>query len=198
MGLQELSLEIERIRQVIRDYPDITLRLDANRSWSFGAFQHFIEDLDLSRIEYFEEPFRDTAEYAKLKSEHWKHIALDESLANADRDFLSQASAFVMKPMVLGPARLEQLLQWAKRSEIKMVLSACFETSVGLGHLAKYAASHAPQTPCGLDTHRSFTADLWTPQIHIKQGKLDFQQAFFTAASQGQLKWNTTYIRKIN
>lgn len=198
VGLQTLSLEIERLRQISSHYPDITLRLDANRSWGFREFKHVIEALDLRQVEYFEEPFRDIAEYAKLKSEHWSYIALDESLTSRDKDFLLQASAFVIKPMVLGPTRLAQLLEWVKHSGTKIVFSACFETSVGLGYLATCAANHAPQTPCGLDTHQSFTLDVWTPQIQIEEGTLDLQQAFFTAASQGQLKWNTTYIRKIN
>lgn len=198
MGLQELTHDIKRIDHILRHYPNITLRLDSNRSWNFQEFQHFMASIDLSRIEYFEEPFRDIAEYAKLKSEHWQYIALDESLASADPTFLLQASAFVIKPMVLGPSRLTQLLKWAKRSEKKIVFSACFETSVGLGHLAKYAAQYAPETPCGLDTHQSFQTDIWTPQIQIDQGKLWFNQAFFTAESHHQLKWNTTYIRKID
>jgi o-succinylbenzoate synthase len=198
VGLKEISLEIHRIRSILDDYPDITLRLDANRSWSFQEFDTFIASLDLRRIEYFEEPFRDMAEYAKLKLEHWQYIALDESLTSADPHFLLQASAFVIKPMVLGPARLAQVLLWAQRSQKKIVFSACFETSVGLSYLAKYAADYAPKTPCGLDTHQSFRTDIWTPYIQIEQGLLRFDQDFFMAESQHQLKWNTTYIRKID
>lgn len=198
VGLKALYLEIQRIRDVLNGFPDITLRLDANRSWNIRSFNAFTEAIDLRRVEYFEEPFRDIAEYAKLKLEHWQYIALDESLTSADPSFLLRASAFVIKPMVLGPNRLAQLLQWAKHDEKKIVFSACFETSIGLGYLAKYAAEYAPETPCGLDTHQSFQTDVWTPQIQIKQGALHFDQAFFTAESQRQLKWNTTYIRKID
>lgn len=198
VGLKALFHEIERVRHVLALYPDITLRLDANRSWSYSEFESFIKNIDLHRVEYFEEPFRDQAEYAKLKTEDWQYIALDESLAYASKAFLLQASAFVIKPMVLGPVRLAQLLQWAEHGHKKIVFSACFETSVGLGHLAKYAAHYAPTTPCGLDTHQSFKTDIWEPHIQINRGKLRFNQAFFTAESHPPLKWNTTYIRKID
>lgn len=198
VGLLSLTEEIARLYKLLSDYPDVILRPDANQSWCYSDFVKVVETLKSSRIEYFEEPFREPSEYAKLTTQQWKQIALDESLVHGKTNNVHLARARVLKPMVLGPQALKTHLKQAQAHQQTVVFSACFESAWGLSVLARKALQHAPETPCGLDTNQAFHSDIWEPKIEIQGGKVPFDQDFFTAQSHHQLKWNTTYIRKID
>lgn len=198
VGLLPSSVEIDRLTELLAQYPDIQLRLDANQSWRYEDFHHFSQILQSSRIEYFEEPFREPSEYAKLTTQQWKQIALDESLVHEEPHHAHLARARVLKPMVLGPQAMHSHLKQARKHQQTVVFSACFESAWGLSILAREAMQHAPETPCGLDTNQAFDRDIWEPPLEIQGGKMHFEQGFFTAQSHHQLKWNTTYIRKID
>lgn len=198
VGLYTSQQEVHRIQTLLDTYSDITLRLDANKSWSYTQYEQFHRALKNPRLEYFEEPFRNPEEYAKLTAKQWKQIALDESLSLDMPHLLHSAQAFVLKPVVLGPERLAKLLALAQKQGKTIVFSSCFESSLGLSILAQYAAQYAPQTPCGLDTQQAFSEDIWTPAVEVTQGKIAFEQAFFGVQTQHQLKWKTRYIRKID
>lgn len=198
MGLMPRHEEISRIQTLLNTYQDIQLRLDANRSWTYDDFSYFIQSVESSQIEYFEEPFREASEYAKLTTQQWKQIALDESLNCGPTPHSHLAYALVLKPMVLGPRHLKTFLKQAHMHQQKVVFSACFESSWGLSVLARMAIQYAPETPCGLDTNQAFATDIWEPALQAEQGTIPFQQRFFTAQRHHQLQWNTTYIRKID
>lgn len=198
VGLLPSGVELSRLTQLLEQYSDIVLRLDANKSWHYHDFHCFSRALQSSRIEYFEEPFREPSEYAKLTTQQWKQIALDESLVHGKTNNAHLARARVLKPMILGPQALKNHLKQAQVHQQTVVFSACFESAWGLSILARKALQHAPETPCGLDTNQAFHSDIWEPKIEIQGGKMPFNQDFFTAQSHHQLKWNTTYIRKID
>lgn len=198
VGLLPPAVEIARLTELLTQYPEIRLRLDANQSWNYNDFRCFSEALQSSQLEYFEEPFREPSEYAKLTTQQWKQIALDESLVHGKTNSAHLACARVLKPMVLGPQALKNHLKQARQHQQAVVFSACFESAWGLSILAQEALQHAPDTPCGLDTNQAFDIDIWEPTLEIQGGKMHFDQRFFTAQYHHQLKWNTTYIRKID
>ncbi len=198
VGLQSIKQDKARLQQLLQLYPDIRLRLDANRGLKLDEFLRLQQAIPEAQLEYFEEPFATPEQYAQLSEAHWKLIALDESLFQGDTNLLSKARAFVLKPMVLGPERLFFLLDIARKNRIIPVISSCFESSLGLGYLASIAHTYAPEVSCGLDTWRGFSEDIWEPVLQAQQAVFDFDHVFFTASRLHQLKWNTQSIRKLD
>jgi O-succinylbenzoate synthase len=71
--------------------------------------------------------------------------------------------------MLLGSlANSEALVARARELRLKVIVSSCFESGVGLGQLARLAGEWAPDQAPGLDTKRWLASDLLD-----KQGKPD-------------------------
>lgn len=152
---EEVSMILE-VRKRLR--PDQRLRLDANRAWDFATAIKFAESLRDVEIEYIEEPLQRPEELEKFTAETGMPFALDETL----RDGVSSAafpsaSALVVKPMLLGGREeIQRLAAWQK----PLVFSACYESGVGIGRIAQWAARYSPDTPIGLDTYRYLKRDV--------------------------------------
>lgn len=181
----QLSLEedMERVKLTVKLLPySMQCRLDAYQNWKLAQFETFIKGIDLSRIDYIEEPLKDfrqvvgaghdlPAHLSIIDRGKWTAkyfgnriiapIALDESLAKLDPDKFTPpdyVKAFVLKPMVLGG--IIATLKWvnlAKKHRIKAVISSCFESKSGLDQLYKLAqAVHQDGVAAGLDTREVF------------------------------------------
>lgn len=130
---------------------NVPLRIDANRTWNVEEATRFLSRLDPEGIEYIEEPVDDPARLHELPP---FPFALDETLLESNAPWGS-ASAFVLKPTLLGD-RLQHWIDLGKREGKTLTFSSSFESAIGLVHIAKLQEIHSPETPAGLDTHRSF------------------------------------------
>ena len=177
----QLSLEedMERVKLTVKLLPySMQCRLDANQNWSLAQFETFIKGIDLSRIEYIEEPLKDfrqivgaghdlPAHLSIIDRGKWTAkyfgnriiapVALDESLAKLDPKKFTPppyVKALVLKPMILGG--IITTLKWvklAKKHRIKVVISSCYESPEGIAQLSKLAlAVHQDGVAAGLDT----------------------------------------------
>ncbi len=138
---------------------DVTLRLDANCAWSFAdalLFTHAIEDL---AIDYLEEPLSKPMDTLQLIRKTDVPLALDETLLKLYPDVLPSwkgVKAIVLKPTVLGG--IERAMHFAREAReigVTPVVSAAFESGVGIGTLAHLAAAlnGDEDVPAGLDTY---------------------------------------------
>lgn len=131
------------------------LRIDANRSWSVEEAKLILSRLDPKGIEYIEEPLSDPTRISELPP---FPFALDETLLDPQGETLAALpafSAFVLKPTLLGK-RLERWIAFGKKQNKTLTFSSSFESAIGLVHIAKLQEIHAPHTPAGLDTYRTF------------------------------------------
>lgn len=152
--------------------PNCTLRLDANRAWSLDEAIAFSGYVDMTRIEYLEEPLNDPSQLRKLVETKDLPIALDESLTRiklADLEDCDFVSALVLKPTILGGLeRSRMIASEAVSMGLKVVISSSFELGIGMRTLVALAASIRPVAVSGLSTYS------WIDDVVLEQPITEF------------------------
>lgn len=158
VGLYEAVRDGMIVNLLLEALPDLTLRLDANRSWSRAkadGFAKYVNPALRSRIAFLEEPCKTRAESREFAQDTGIAIAWDESVREADFQVEAEpgVAAIVIKPTLVGSiARCQQLVEQAHQVGLVAVISSSIESSLGLTQLARLAAWLTPGTVPGLDT----------------------------------------------
>ncbi len=117
------------------------LRLDANCIWSLKEACVFFDLAGRQKIEFIEEPLSDISQLDQFYQQGHMPVALDETLSVMPTLAQHEAvRAFVLKPMILGG--IIPTLDWIQEAELqekKVIISSCFESTVGLKVLANLA-----------------------------------------------------------
>jgi o-succinylbenzoate synthase len=165
-----LSL-IEAIRS---QFSQLSLRIDANQSWTIDQAAPYLSELAPFRIEYCEEPLADPTEQSiqTLAETSPVPIALDESIFQTFS--LSRAaklaSTLIVKPTVWGGRFLSDYLQ-NRQDQPKLVFTTGLESGVGRLMTAAFAASFGNKILAhGLDTGSMLTNDIWRDNQFIENG----------------------------
>lgn len=180
VGSRPVAEDVELARTVRSVMGEgVGLRLDANRSWSLEQAVAFGRELGGEGVEYLEEPLRDPAHLRDLFDATGIPVALDESLLGLRPDDLQgrpEVGAVVLKPTLLGgAARAREWAVQARALGLRPVVSACFESGVGLLALAELAwAATGGAVPSGLDTWRWLAADVVRPRLPFRPGVLEW------------------------
>ncbi|MEN9470325.1 MAG: hypothetical protein RL630_2058 [Verrucomicrobiota bacterium] len=147
------------------------LRLDPNRSWTFEETLHIAESLRDFPIEYFEEPLAEAERLPELISSGVCPIALDETLREISPPDLAKfqgAIALVLKPALMGG--FEHCRQFALEGErlgMTSVVSAAYESGVGIYTLGRFAASLPLISFAGLDTYSRLESDVLASRLDL-------------------------------
>lgn len=164
------------VRKILGD--NIALRLDANRAWEIDEALEFAHEVERYGIEYIEEPLRHISLLDKFHDATGLNIALDESLPETTPERLEKqhgVNALILKPTLLGG--FETTLRFIRKAcllGMKSVISATFESSIGITSLAHLAGTISFEDSAhGLDTLKFFEDDILTEPVEIKQGKID-------------------------
>lgn len=166
VGRRSLEEDLERVVEVACAVRAVggMLRLDGNRRLDVaGATALAAAAGDV--LAFFEEPVP-AADLRALPT--WLPLALDEWLdelfAHGGLSRLPTAVAWVVKPMVLGAAVTQRLVEAAWRRSTTVVVSSAYESMVGRAGLAAFAADvdrGAGKTVVhGLGTGAAFANDL--------------------------------------
>jgi O-succinylbenzoate synthase len=180
-GCRCLKIKTSRIdsAQLVDLVGDITreteglckLRLDPNRSWAFEETLRIAESLREFPIEYFEEPLAETHRLSELIARSACPIALDETLREISPADLSQfqgVAALVLKPTLIGG--FEHCRQFALEGErlgMTSVVSAAYESGVGIHALSRFAASLPRISAVGLDTYSRLESDVLMKRLNL-------------------------------
>jgi O-succinylbenzoate synthase len=165
--------DLEALRQLTALRPDVRFRIDGNRQWTVPQSLEVAEALPQETLEYMEEPLQDPGDYGALWSRSPVPVALDESLLKSGGEELAtrpEVVALVLKPTLLGGKN--DWRPWMNAAESggkTLVWSSCFESGVGLWHLARLAAGGAA---AGLDTGAWFREDVVTPLARVRNGRI--------------------------
>lgn len=176
----------------------VSLRLDANRAWSLDTAIQFAQRVLDCGIEYIEEPLRDAAALPDFFLRTGMPYALDESLQGwkdlhgprgrtpspwIERSAYSMApnrvyrgaAAFVWKPTLMHVPNLRAAMHWGMFYPMaKVVLSATFESGVGLAALCNYAAAFSgAEVPAGLDTYAWLASDVLAGPLPLSGAVVD-------------------------
>ncbi|XP_050226145.1 protein PHYLLO, chloroplastic isoform X2 [Mercurialis annua] len=138
---------IQEIRKRVGRH--IELRVDANRKWSYEEaiqFSSLVKDCDL---QYIEEPVEDEDDIIKYCEESGLPVALDETIdkhcENPLRMLVKYAHpgivAVVIKPSVVGGfERAALIAEWAHQLGKMAVISAAFESGLGLSAYIQFSS----------------------------------------------------------
>jgi O-succinylbenzoate synthase len=180
VGRQIFDEEINLIKDIQkRLHESITLRLDANRRWSFEEAITFIGRIGSGSIEYIEEPLKDSTKLPELYIKTGVPIALDESLTDISPEksgYEDWVNTIILKPAVIGSVQKTlHYMTWAKNHGIKVVISDTFHSGIGLAFLIRLASIIDKQIPMGFDTYNWLEDDVLLERIPIKNGCFDLK-----------------------
>jgi o-succinylbenzoate synthase len=182
VGRAPLQEEARAVCALLEQLPEACrLRLDANRAWTLADAVWFCCETASPRIDYIEEPVRDTEDLYEFMGESPIPAAIDETLmeqgGRALREFEGIAAA-VLKPTLLGGLLAAlSLAEAAWQNGVQPVISATFESGIGTAALAHLAAVvQAPETAAGLDTYRWLSEDLIDPPLDLSTGSFNIEQ----------------------
>lgn len=142
VGLHPVDVERAYLSRVMRERPDVRLRIDANRSLTLEQAKRLLSELDPTHVDYLEEPLTSPLELPAL---HWATgmpIALDESLHDAAlRSALETApgvAVHVIKPSLVGSLEAVRLrAERTSRQGLRATITSTFESSYTLFMLAR-------------------------------------------------------------
>lgn len=158
VGLYEVVRDGMLVNLLLAAIPSLTLRLDANRSWSLEKalnFARYVPEDQRSRIAFLEEPCRSQQDSRQFARATGMAIAWDESTREAGFQPLAEphVRAIILKPTQLGSLeKVRNMTLQAQEAGMNVVISSSLESSLGLTQLARIAHWITPGTPPGLDT----------------------------------------------
>lgn len=158
VGLYEANRDGMICDMLLEALPDLSLRLDANRSWTMAkaqSFAKYVKKAHRSRIQFLEEPCKTREESLQFAEMSGIRIAWDESVREKNFKLVQddRVSAIVIKPTLVGSLqKCVKLIQQAQAFDMLAVVSSSIESSFGLTQLASFAQRYTPNTPAGLDT----------------------------------------------
>ncbi|MDK9587103.1 o-succinylbenzoate synthase [Lelliottia wanjuensis] len=166
VGLYEAVRDGMVVNLLLEAIPDLRLRLDANRAWTplkAQQFAKYVNPVYRDRIAFMEEPCKTRDDSRAFAQETGIAIAWDESLREADFEFIAEpgVSAVVIKPTLTGSLdKVREQVAAAHALGLTAVISSSIESSLGLTQLARIAAWLTPNTIPGLDTLNLMQAQL--------------------------------------
>ncbi|GDY26975.1 o-succinylbenzoate synthase [Agarivorans sp. Toyoura001] len=157
---QSPKQDVALINQLLEHDPELRLRLDANRGWIWNQAIYVLENIDLSRIDYIEEPLMNSQQCALLAQRTGASIGLDETLQDSSYryHYFEGLRCLVIKPSLLGPWRVcANLVEQAHADQVSCVLSSAYESEFGLQWINTMAKQYTPDQAPGLDTLKAFS-----------------------------------------
>jgi len=184
VGRQKVARDVEMVQEVRRIVGDaVALRLDANRCWDLDTALTFARGVGDDGVDYIEEPVAAPEDLERFAGESGLAVALDETARDEgypDGFFAAHSwvKAVVLKPTLLGGVRISR--QWARDAlehGVTPVVSACFESGVGIAALAHLAAGiSGEEVPAGLDTYQWLAEDLLGQRFSLRDGAYDLDE----------------------
>jgi O-succinylbenzoate synthase len=160
LSFEEIPPLLERIVAIA----PCRFRLDSNRGWSLSGTLRLAEEVSGFPIEYFEEPIADPLEIPELIDESEVPVALDETLREISPEDLADfegAAALVLKPTLFGGFGIcREFAEAGAALGMSSVVSAAFESGVGIHVLGRFASSLEKISAAGLDTYSRLQSDV--------------------------------------
>ncbi|KAL0380681.1 UNVERIFIED_CONTAM: protein PHYLLO, chloroplastic [Sesamum angustifolium] len=137
---------IQEVRKKVGQH--IVLRADANRKWTYDDAIRFASGVKDCSLQYIEEPVNNDEDVVKFCEETGLAVALDETINSIRENHLqvlqkfnhSGVAAVVIKPSVIGGfENAAQVARWAQQHRKMTIVSAAFESSLGLSSYIQFA-----------------------------------------------------------
>jgi len=182
VGTRGVEADIERVRAVRNAVGDaVTLRVDANGSWTREEAGRAVDALAALDVAYVEQPLpaADLDGTVELRA-RGVDIALDESLVAHDVETVIEADAadvLVLKPMVVGgPDLAVRAARLCREAGVEPVVSTTVDAVVARTGAVHVAASIPDVRPCGLATGDRIVRDLAPDPAPVADGAIRVPQ----------------------
>jgi len=146
-------------------------RIDPNRAWEFDPTLRVAEMLKEYPVDYFEEPLRDFSNLPELIKQCPVGIALDETLRDISPSELAAfkgASALVLKPTLMGGFKVcRDFADAGAALGMASVVSACYESGVGIYALGRFSLTLPCSAAAGLDTYSRLEEDVLCERLDL-------------------------------
>ncbi|MXW82796.1 MAG: o-succinylbenzoate synthase [Rhodothermaceae bacterium] len=168
LGRQTVEEDLNTVHTICGKYPELKVRVDANRSWSINTAKKFVRATQNLRLDYLEEPLNDKTELMELARNCTIPIALDETLRERDAEkYHKFADVRVLKPTLAGGiyttfTHIEQAIQ----DNARCIISSSYESGVGMLGLIELARK-LPKEIHGLDTQKVFERDVFRVPLQL-------------------------------
>jgi len=157
VGRSEVAEDVALVRAVRERFGDeLAIRCDANRAWSLAEALKFADGVKDCGLEFLEEPVGSLDDLKAFCDLSPVQVAIDESLSDAVKGatmdsvsgevtgilklFEGSVGAVVLKPSVLGSVEIfRAIVDVCTDLGVKPIVSATFESSVGLHSLSQLA-----------------------------------------------------------
>lgn len=147
-------------------------RIDPNRGWNFDTTLRIAESISGFPVDYLEEPLREFFLLPDLIKKCPIGIALDETLreiAPSELIFYKGAAALVLKPTLMGGFQTcADFAETGASMGMSAVVSACFESGVGIHALGRFALSLPSAIAAGLDTYSHLEQDVLCERLNLR------------------------------
>jgi O-succinylbenzoate synthase len=187
VGRGEPQDDVRRVHAVREALgPEMALRLDANQAWDLDVAVAFGREVKGCDIEYIEEPLWDPWQLRAFREETGIPYALDETLYQAMAapegeggmasiyQLCEGVEAIVLKPTLIHLPGFAALLGGVGLPARRIVISAAYESGIGIAALAHYAAVFSgAETPVGLDTYSWLEEDVLAQRLPLDGGRAD-------------------------
>ncbi|KAF7132517.1 hypothetical protein RHSIM_Rhsim09G0118400 [Rhododendron simsii] len=186
-------IEDARVIQEVRKRvgPQISLRADANQKWTYDEAVRFSSSVMNCNLQYIEEPVQDEEEIVKFCEQTGLPVALDETIGNIRDNTIERLAKFthpgvaavVIKPSIVGGFENAALIaRWAQQQDKISVISATFESSLGLSAYVQFSyflelqkedicrtmeKEPSPTIAHGLGTYRWLKEDITAEPMNI-------------------------------
>lgn len=157
----------------------VALIADANRGWSVSEAESFWNDAKALNLLYIEEPVNDP----RLLSDLEMPVALDETLLERKPEEVcdwNSVVAYVIKPTLMGS--LQSIHDWSEQArmlDLHVVVSACYESGVGIWNLANLAAAlPVSKHFAGLDTYNRLKVDILSGALSLAKSPIPVDTPF--------------------
>lgn len=147
VGRLAFEQEWPMIEQLLRKYPSLKFRLDANENWGLKELQSVALAMEANQamttaLDYLESPVSDHGVWNSFYKKYNIPLALDLAPKTNLRDLESWQGlkALVVKPSLLSLSTLSEAIAWSRERSINIILSSCFEGERGISDLMQLAA----------------------------------------------------------
>lgn len=158
----------QSLRQISGQFPDVSFRIDANRSWPVSESEKLSSEFQNLPIEYIEEPCRTESleEFQTVSKNCTFPVAADETLAKFGlKTFLEYTDSIpylIIKPTLLGSLTdLFATIGSPHHLEDRVIFTTALESAVGTRMIAAAASiAGSKRSAHGLNTGSLFKDDL--------------------------------------
>lgn len=178
VGRKYLADDIKLVNDAFAGYGDLlTIRLDANRCWTYDQAITFFHGINHLPVEYIEEPVTDFAEFKALRNFTHIPLAADESITDlqiADSILAEDyADVLIIKPGILGGIKPSlELIARAKAAGKKATITSSLDSPIGKRKAVVTAALAQTSSPAGLDTIRFFENAIYNDMYPVAGARI--------------------------